>query len=26
VVVYDHTTMKAPVLVRSRKLSLVGPG
>ena len=24
--VYDHTTMKLPVLVRSRKLSIVGPG
>ena len=24
--VYVHTTMKTPVLVRSRKLSIVGPG
>ena len=24
--VYDHTTMNTPVLVRSRKLSIVGPG
>ena len=23
---YDHTTMNTPVLVRSRKLSIVGPG